>query len=201
MKPKWALLEEAARTVLRGGGTESQQVLRVLQPAGGPPPVACLVTASEKKEYLLFSLGKGESLVGRGTASDYVMHRNALAGVLEGAQWRIIWTPLKVTVEDAGSTNGSVLIRKADRATVSLILPDLFAGSVGYRLGWDGTTVHQDQQVIHDGDVLVNMYGPLLFVCEKAIEGAIGSGLSCGRARSRNQVGVNPAPEGGPATG
>lgn len=151
----------------RAGVGDSPGLLHL---SGGERPVACLVFAgAPEQEELVLPLRSGKTVVGRGAAADYVVERRRLLSVVEGAQWKVMWSASVATVEDLGSTNGSLLLRRQCRGAVDLALgvlaerrADLEAGSVEF-LGWDGRVVHADRRDLRDGDVLVNFFGHLLY--------------------------------------
>jgi pSer/pThr/pTyr-binding forkhead associated (FHA) protein len=107
--------------------------------------------------------------VGRGDPEDYVVERRQLRSVVEGAQWQVNWAPTGATVEDLGSTNGSVLVRRRHRASVDLAFAAIASrqaplnAEAVLRLGWDGCVVHSAPREIWDGDVLVNIYGHFVY--------------------------------------
>lgn len=140
---------------------------RVLALRDGSPPVAYLVAATKKTVFLL-PLREGVTLVGRGSGCEYEASRTELAGVVEGAQWKITCTATHALVQDTGSTNGSVLLGRDDRDAASTGLAALHAGSVGRRVGWDGVTQHVEAATLERGDVLVNAYAAFVFVTREA---------------------------------
>lgn len=131
--------------------------------APGRSPRAWLIAIVGRAAGVVLPIREGMNLIGRSAAAGYVREPHALAGVIEGAQWRIVWTPETATVEDAGSTNGSALVAKCFRDQVPRELGDLRDAAAARWLGWDGVTTHSDALELHDGDVLVNVYGSFLY--------------------------------------
>jgi hypothetical protein len=160
----FAFWERAARAALRSPSADVVGPLKVLHLVEPATAVACLVTVRPSPSGLFLPLRSGRNLVQR----DYVAESKLLRGVVEGAQWLIRVTPAGATVEDTRSTNGAVLVRKANRDEVPLELVALHQSSATCRIGWDGSTIHAGPRELRDGDVLVNAYGPLMYCCTAA---------------------------------
>src|SRR4051794_15277361 len=102
------------------------KTIHVLRLRGGERPAAGLITpGNETRAALLLRVRAETTFVGRGVAAKGVEERQALTGVVEAAQWKITCTRSEAKIEDAGSTSGSVLVRRADRETVPLTLTAL----------------------------------------------------------------------------
>lgn len=145
------------------GSQSSNLGFRVLSLSNNERPVAYLVSRKPADSHIALPVGPVVTLVGRAALANYVVERSMLAGVIEGVQWRVTWSPGKVSICDAGSTNGSVLVRRADREQVADTLHELQKDPRALRLGWDGAQTNDATQVVADGDVLVNAYGQFLY--------------------------------------
>lgn len=162
-------LERLGLLALSGAATNDAALAthRVLALRDGSHPVAYLVAATKRAVFLL-PLREGVTLVGRGSGCEYEASRAELAGVVEGAQWKITCIATHALVQDTGSTNGSVLLGRDDRDAASTGLAALHAGSIGRRVGWDGVAQHVDAAPLERGDVLVNAYAAFVFVSREA---------------------------------
>lgn len=128
----------------------------------GDTPTACLMQISDSSPVCL-PLHDRVTYVGRGSPADFAdSSRRTLAGVVEGAQWKIDRTCEPATVQDAASTNGSILVPRGarNRAPDNLLS---FHGDCGYWLGWDGSTSHTEPRPLQDGDILVNAYTSFVY--------------------------------------
>jgi len=124
-------LERLGLLALSGAATNDAALAthRVLALRDGSHPVAYLVAATKRAVFLL-PLREGVTLVGRGSGCEYEASRAELAGVVEGAQWKITCIATHALVQDTGSTNGSVLLGRDDRDAASTGLAALHAGRV-----------------------------------------------------------------------
>jgi len=111
--------------------------------------------------------------VGASDDVQYVVESHRLSGVVEGWQWKVTCSTTGVTIEDVRSTNGAILVRKANREGAPLTLPELRSDGRGVTLGWDGSTMHEEPRELRDGDLLVNCYAAFLHIssCEDVRKG------------------------------
>lgn len=159
---KWLCgLEANGRRVLRDGvsNVPGWTVLRLAKPA-----VGYLLSVSLPNETLALPLRSGLTVVGSGQVAQYTANPRRLRGVIEGAQWRVQWSPARVTVQDDASTSGSVVVPKRYRAEVPLSLSDAQKDPRCRRVGWDGVTRHHGPVILEPGDVLVNAYGAFVYL-------------------------------------
>ena len=168
--PDFDTLEAAAEQVLAevmrpdlSAEEASRTTHRVVFPDRLRTPGGCLVARQKDGRLLVIVLNAGANLVGRGTYCDFAHSRSLLSGLLEGAQWRFSVERGTTTVQDVGSTNGSILLSTAVRAAATKGLPTLMQEGVGEPIGWDGKTAHDQPRRILPGEVLVTIYSPLLF--------------------------------------
>ena len=156
---------EEVRELLRMDLADLERRYRMLHLVTGERPVGFLLTVGAIPKRLMLPVGTGVTRVGRGASIGYAKESGLLSGVVEGAQWEIAWKPEAATVRDLGSTNGSVLVREAGLGWKSLVLGELLKSATICRLGWDGVKNHTEAQALRHGDILVNVFGALLYYC------------------------------------
>jgi hypothetical protein len=158
---QWDALGREFEAMLRSQSSNLR--FRLLNLSNNEQPVAYLISPRPADGPIVLPVGRGVTLVGRAAPANYVVERRSLSGIVEGAQWRISWSPEEVSIRDAGSTNGSVLVRRADRGQVPSALNELQQDHRVLLLGWDGSRANEAAQLVTDGDLLVNAYGPFLY--------------------------------------
>lgn len=159
----FSALEQEFREALRSRSLASGGRFRLLHLVNNAAPVAYLVSVTPGESHLVLPLGAGVTLVGRSSVASYVAERSSLTGIVEGAQWRVSSDQSNVSIRDAGSTNGSVLVRSSLRDQAASALSDLQADPQYLCLGWDGSKQNAEPQDLAEGDLLVNVYGAFLF--------------------------------------
>lgn len=131
---------------------------------GSGDVVACLVSLGAGGGIVVLPLTIGRTTVGRNRFGCWGDEANALRGVVESSQWVVSCVAGHTTFRDASSTNGSVVVKRADCHLVPLTLSHLQDSTVGERLGWDGETQHRRAVRVETGDVVVNTYVAFVFV-------------------------------------
>jgi hypothetical protein len=176
----WETVEARAAEVL-AGDCPSPAGIHIIQGTGSAPVVAALLVPRDSGTLLAILLREGRNLVESGDVfPDFrEEERSALRGVLEGAQWRIIIKANSTTVQDIGSTNGAVLVRRSDRSAYPGGLLELQELPGTLRLGWDGMKKNGQPECLYPGDLLINTYGPMLY-WRRAAEQADEAGPAAG---------------------
>lgn len=160
----WEALETAAQAQSRNLKTAAP-IWRRLSFANGEPAAAYLFSLSQKRPRLAIPVRFGRTVFGRRVvARSCGIEPNEFMGMVEGAQWEIVFEDDTFRVRDIRSTNGGALIPKAARDRVPLGLGEAEKHPEAFCLGWDGTILHEEFRPLFSGDVLVSIFNAFLFI-------------------------------------